>query len=154
MKPIAITLPWPPSTLSPNARQHWAALAKAKKRYLNACCLSVLQQRVATPSAPRLDVSLLFVPPDRRRYDCDGLLSRMKAGLDGVASAWGIDDAQFVRMSASVSDTPCAGLAGNPGGCVIVTMREHRIESTIAGVGPDCDGSSVGQTDISKSSKG
>ena len=32
-----VTLPWPPSALSPNARQHWSALARAKKAYRAAC---------------------------------------------------------------------------------------------------------------------
>jgi len=34
---IELTLPWPPTALSPNARQHWAKLARAKKAYRLAC---------------------------------------------------------------------------------------------------------------------
>ena len=33
---LTLTLPWPPKELSPNARQHWTKLAKAKKAYREA----------------------------------------------------------------------------------------------------------------------
>lgn len=118
MNPTNISLPWPPSDLSPNTRSHWAALARAKKRYRDACFISTREQRIKVPAA-RLDVALWFVPPDRRSYDSDNLIARMKSGLDGIAQALGIDDAQFVRVSATLSDTPAVG------GRVVVTLREH-----------------------------
>ncbi|HSV73521.1 MAG TPA: hypothetical protein VLH79_07160 [Chthonomonadales bacterium] len=34
---LTIVLPWPPTGLSPNARNHWAKLAKLKKQYREAC---------------------------------------------------------------------------------------------------------------------
>ena len=30
---IEVVLGWPPTDLSPNARKHWAVVAKAKKQY-------------------------------------------------------------------------------------------------------------------------
>jgi hypothetical protein len=35
-------------------------------------------------------------PADRRRRDADGLLSSMKAALDGIAESLGIDDSRFI----------------------------------------------------------
>ena len=40
-------------------------------------------------------VTILFVAPNRRRYDVDNLLARLKAGLDGVCDALKINDVQF-----------------------------------------------------------
>ncbi len=34
---LHFTLPWPPADLSPNARQHWSKLARAKKADRTAC---------------------------------------------------------------------------------------------------------------------
>ena len=127
MTPIVFTLPWPPSALSPNTRGHWATLAKAKKRYRAACFIQIRADRVRCPDAPRLDVLLQFVPPDRRRYDRDNLVARMKAGLDGVADAWDIDDSQFVRVAGELLERDDA--AGVLSAGVRVTVREHAKET-------------------------
>ena len=42
---IEVVLGWPPSDLSPNARLHWAKLARAKKHYRQAC-LSVTKEQL------------------------------------------------------------------------------------------------------------
>jgi hypothetical protein len=42
-----------------------------------------------------LELRIMFHPPDRRKYDWDNLLARMKAGLDGVADGLGVDDSLF-----------------------------------------------------------
>ena len=91
---IELTLPWPPKILSPNARSHWAPKAKAKKAYRQIgyllACNSKRQAWVGD-----LRVWLTFAPPSRRHFDHDGLISRMKAGFDGIADALGIDDNRF-----------------------------------------------------------
>lgn len=93
-----VTLPWPPKDLSPNARVHWAKLAKVKRAYRHACRTLALQ---AGYSAFRRDdwgplhVSLVFYPPDRRKRDQDNMLAAMKSGLDGLADAMQIDDRKF-----------------------------------------------------------
>lgn len=115
-------LPWPPRSLSPNARQHWAAHARAKKKYRNACFLSVLEARLpGVPDGPLL-VTLEFLRPDRRRYDQDGLLARMKAGLDGVAEALGVDDHRFDLQKPLFPDQVVAG------GCVHVVIEARADE--------------------------
>ena len=114
---IQFSLPWPPNGLSPNARQHWAKHAKAKKLYRDACYLTTLSDvgdRTPVPFTGSLEIDLVFIPPDKRRYDRDNLVARMKAGLDGIAKAWGIDDSAFVRLTAEV---------GTPG-----TKQDARVE--------------------------
>ena len=116
MKPLYdLTLPWPPSELSPNARQHWAQLAKAKQKYRNECYLHAIAQNAKKITADRLEIGLEFVPPNRRKFDIDNLLGRMKSGLDGLADVLGVDDSRWsIRMARS-----CAPL---PPGFVLVTV--------------------------------
>lgn len=91
-----VTLPWPPKELSPNARLHWAKLAKAKKAYRQHCQLLALEAGIRGPVPDdRLHVELTFYPPDRRHRDQDNMLAAMKSGLDGLADALRIDDRNF-----------------------------------------------------------
>lgn len=93
-----VILPWPPKELSPNARLHWRVLALAKKAYRAACAQEAKAQGIGPMQANGLHVSLVFVPPNRRAFDLDGLLSRMKSGLDGLADVVEIDDSKW-RLS-------------------------------------------------------
>lgn len=89
---MVLTLPWPPAGLSPNARVHHMALAKAKKSYREVCAWTAKEQGARRIEADRLHLTLTFHPPKRYRFDLDGLLSRMKSGLDGLADVLGVDD--------------------------------------------------------------
>lgn len=93
-----LILPWPNRLLHPNARTHWATKAKAAKSaraeaYLLALCAH--WNSADLPAGP-IHVWIDGYPRDRRRRDCDGLLSSMKWALDGIAEALGLDDARFV----------------------------------------------------------
>lgn len=94
-----IKLDWPSRKLSPNARTHWAALAGAKRVYRNNCTwlakAAILQQGQPLATIP-LPVLVTFNPPDKRGRDTDNMLASVKAGLDGVADAIGIDDKHWV----------------------------------------------------------
>lgn len=92
---MILTMPWPPSGLSPNSRLHWAKTAKLKKQ-LRAAWWAQAKAQGATklPDAP-LNVSLTFYPPDRRARDMDNMLAACKAGLDGLADAIGVDDSKW-----------------------------------------------------------
>lgn len=92
---LRLTLPWPPTALSPNMRQHWSALSRAKKSYRFACAMTARQQGANRIAADKLHVSLVFVPPTRRAYDLDNMLARMKSGLDGLADVLGVDDSRW-----------------------------------------------------------
>ncbi len=111
-----LDLPWPSPKLSPNARQHWAAAAKAKKAYRARCRAIATAAGVGAVLAGKtsLAVDLTFFPPDRRGRDMDNMLASMKSGLDGLADATGIDDRHW-RLSFEV---------GKPvkGGQVLVRM--------------------------------
>lgn len=88
---MIVTLPWPPKELSPNARVHFRRKAAAAKMYRNLAHWLAWQ-------AGRDDgasLSITFNPPDNRRRDLDNMLASIKSGLDGIASAIGIDDSKW-----------------------------------------------------------
>jgi len=119
---MKITLPWPDRTLHPNARVHWAKLAKAKKAAREAAYWSVKQiGLVHTFPEGRLHLWIDFYPPDRRKRDDDGLLASMKAARDGIADALGIDDSRFVSH-------PMVHDQVHKGGLVRVTITGGPIE--------------------------
>ncbi|MGB2336255.1 MAG: hypothetical protein ACPH5V_03015 [Alcanivorax sp.] len=93
-----IVLPWPDRKLHPNSRVHWAPLAKAKKAAKRDAFLvakSVGWDKVEWPDG-RLHVWIDGYAKDRRRRDHDGFLASLKAQLDGIAMAMGVDDSRFV----------------------------------------------------------
>lgn len=92
---MILTLPWPPSALSPNARAHWGSLATAKKAYREACAWIAIEQGAKRIEAGRLSVRLTFVPPDRRRRDLDNCIASFKAGADGLVDVLGVDDSKW-----------------------------------------------------------
>lgn len=67
-----IVLPWPPKELSPNARCHWAKLAKAKKTYRAACAWQAKVQGAKPIMVDKLHLTLTFHAPTRRAYHLDG----------------------------------------------------------------------------------
>lgn len=90
-----IVLPWPPKELSPNARMHWARLAKAKKAYRAACAWQAKAQGAQPIAADKLHLTLTFYAPTRRAFDLDNALARCKAGLDGLCDVLGVDDSKW-----------------------------------------------------------
>jgi crossover junction endodeoxyribonuclease RusA len=116
---IKLTLGWPPSELSPNKRLHWSKVAKHKAAYREACWAITLEQLGAQAKLNgNLHLTLEFVPPDRRSFDRDNLVARMKSGLDGVADALKINDKQFTTLTARVD-------AGQIGGFVRVHIQKE-----------------------------
>lgn len=106
---LTLTLPWPASALSPNARHaHWSSLAKAKKAYRFVCAMTARQQGATKIQAERLSVHLQFVPPDRRLRDLDNLIGCMKPGLDGLADVLGVDDSRW-RLAAEIAEGEIGG---------------------------------------------
>ena len=99
-----LILPWPPKELSPNARMHWAALAKAKKAFRARCTWAAREQGARPIKADKLHLSLTFYAPTRRAYDLDNALARMKSGLDGLADVLGVDDKHW-GLSITRADT-------------------------------------------------
>jgi len=112
---VIVDLPWPPAILSPNAREHWAKVARAKKAYRRDCSMLAIAAGARVRKwESRLHLRITFMPPTRRRYDLDNALARIKAGLDGIADAIGVDDSGW---SIAISK-------GEPGGFVRVEVVE------------------------------
>jgi len=97
---MTLVVPWPPATLNPNARVHWATLAKAKKRYRKDCGWLARAQGARRMEAfiGRLDVIITLCPPVRGQVDFDNSIASLKSGIDGIADAIGIDDGKW-RMT-------------------------------------------------------
>lgn len=111
---VRIALPWPDKKLSPNARVHWAAKAKAVKAARSAAYFLAIQARVRRTTVGPIATKFEFCPPDGRRRDRDNLIASMKAATDGLADALGIDDSNFISTYSM----------GGPvkGGAVLVTI--------------------------------
>lgn len=92
---LAITLPWPSRSLSPNARVHWRRLADVKKLAKRDAFYAAMSGRKEKIDAPTIKASVTFSPPDRRARDTDNMISSMKAAFDGIADAIGIDDSKW-----------------------------------------------------------
>ena len=118
---MQVTLPWPPAALKPNARGHWAIKARAAKSHKQACQVLCMSQGIRALGWPAMAVTLEFCPPSARRGDLDNMLAAMKAGLDGLSIASGVDDSLWhltLKRGAPVKD-----------GAVIVTIeRAEAIE--------------------------
>jgi crossover junction endodeoxyribonuclease RusA len=101
-KPLGMTiveLPWPSRDLHPNARVHWARKAKATKQARSDAAWLALSSGVRTydfAGADRLGVTLVFIPPDNRARDTDGMISSVKGYCDGIADVVGVDDSKWV----------------------------------------------------------
>lgn len=107
---MIVTLAWPPRALWPNHRAHWSATSRAKRSYRRDAFY--LARDNVDSLAPT--VALIFHPPDNRARDLDNMIAAMKAGLDGIADAIGIDDSKW-KLTAQKGDVV-------PNGCVIVTV--------------------------------
>lgn len=112
---IEIVLPWPPASLSPNARMHHMALYRAKKAYRQICFWQAMEQGLKPSKAERLSVHFEFYKANNRPMDLDNMLGRMKAGIDGLADVLGVDDSRW-EMSFKFSE--------EIGGFVRVTISE------------------------------
>jgi len=93
-----LVLPWPDRALHPNSRGHWSKRAKAAKAARQAAFVLAREAGWREREWPegRLHIWIDGYAPDRRRRDADGLLSSLKASLDGIAESIGVDDRRFV----------------------------------------------------------
>jgi crossover junction endodeoxyribonuclease RusA len=106
---ITITLPWPSPELSPNARLHWATVAKAKKSARRtAYILAMAAKARQMQDMPRLLVTVTFNPPSRQKHDTDNLMSRMKSAFDGISDACFVDDSKW-DFAAPIMGEPVKG---------------------------------------------
>jgi len=96
---MILELPWPPKELSPNARVHYLTFARAKNAYRESAYWLAKQRdhgcTLSTTFMGPIALAFTFHPPDRRKRDLDNMLSSVKAGIDGIADALGVNDARF-----------------------------------------------------------
>jgi crossover junction endodeoxyribonuclease RusA len=90
-----IELPWPPKELSPNARVHYHTKAAAAKVYREAAYWLTEKSGLTVPAEGGIALRFDFHPPDKRKRDLDNMLSSIKAGVDGIADALGVNDQRF-----------------------------------------------------------
>lgn len=88
----SVTLPYPPSSLSPNSRNHWSVKAKAASKARADAKLACLAAGIRGLGWGGMSVTIEFCAPDRRRRDLDNQLASLKPTLDGLADASGVDD--------------------------------------------------------------
>lgn len=116
---ICAQLPWPPSSLRPNAarRRHYMANAKDAAAYKALCAIELRAQGIGRVDCEQVAVTLRFCPPRRGRMDRSGTLAAFKAGEDALSEALGIDDDDF---------EPITLCRGDPvkGGAVFVQVSE------------------------------
>ena len=99
---LKISLPWPAPGLWPNKtnRAVWQANARlTEQARTDAMYLTLEQHPVTRLYTERVyALGLLFSPPDAKARDLLGAVGAMKAALDGVADALGIDDKWFAPL--------------------------------------------------------
>lgn len=100
---MIITLPWLNPKLSPNARVNWRVKAKhikAERKLALILTQSMMMpwQRAYAREAKTLPITVTFHPPDKRKRDKQNMPASgtIKAYLDGIADALGVDDNIFV----------------------------------------------------------
>lgn len=101
--PDRLALPWPPKELSPNYSGHWAPQASAKKKYRFAVRMLATQAKWELPEDGKICLEVEFYPPDKRPRDKDNMIGAFKAGQDGLADAWKVNDKR-IDCSYKVSD--------------------------------------------------
>ena len=92
---VTLELPFPHRTLSPNARLHWRAKAKAVASYRESCGWIANEAfgRVGR-LAPPVQADVVFILPDRRRRDLDNLMAMLKPAWDGMVDGGLLEDDQ------------------------------------------------------------
>ena len=90
-----IELPWPPRELSPNARPHHMVRARATKAYRTTAHWAAKAVQARAPlGAGDIPLNVTFYPPSKRP-DRQNMPGWIKAGIDGIADAIGVNDRRF-----------------------------------------------------------
>lgn len=120
MTAVTLTLPFPAKILWPNGRGHWAEKARAVKSHRRTAWASALEAGLTRDaSIARVSLAVTVHPKTRNPIDRDNCVSSLKAYIDGIADALGVDDQSF--------DTPSISF-GEPvkGGLMTLTVTPHR----------------------------
>lgn len=91
-QPIEIKLPWPARALHSNARCHWSEKARAASKARKEAWALALEAKL--PCWPQASILIEYWPA-HRRFDVHNVASSLKASIDGIADAMGVDDRAF-----------------------------------------------------------
>ena len=100
MTELEIILPFPHKNLSPNSRKHWCVVAKHKKQERETAFYITKESMHGVSYTPNnngyVNLIITFQPePRRSRGDIDNYFASLKAAIDGISDAIGIDDKHF-----------------------------------------------------------
>lgn len=122
--PLTVTLLIPPQELRPNSRCHWAAKARAVKRYRASSHWRAIAAGVPRKPWRAATVQAEFRYATKRRRDGDNLLACLKPALDSLADAGVIeDDAWLTHLPVSVALVSDKSQEG-----VVLTIRETKAD--------------------------
>jgi len=116
-----LTLPWPPSCLSPNSRKRHRHTTKERAHFKAAWWALAKQAKFSATD----HLVITFHPPDAICRDLDNMLGAIKYGLDGLALATGQDDSQWAM-------TITKGAPHRPLGAVLI--RAATVAGTVVTV--------------------
>jgi crossover junction endodeoxyribonuclease RusA len=112
MSAVSFGLPFPAKVLWPNGRPaHWAEKARAVKSARKAAWAAALAAGVKSlPVGGRYGLAITVYPKTRNAIDADNAVSSLKATIDGIADALGVDDRTFDTPSISFGEPVKGGL--------------------------------------------
>lgn len=97
-----IVLPWPPKSLWPNARPHWAQKASMTKTYRYIAAMTA--RDFGWHKLPAMPLRVTFCPkPKGPAPDMDNAIAAFKSGQDGLADVWRIND-RDMRITHDMGD--------------------------------------------------
>lgn len=105
---ITVTVSWPPRSLWQNARVHWSKRAAATKLARSEAHILTIATNPGKLTAP-VRIIVRVYPPSRRRMDMANVIGALKASIDGIADALGIDDSQFLIRWPETFEQPVKG---------------------------------------------
>ena len=99
---MQITLPWFDKVLNPNVNSHWTKKAQAKKLARSNAAILATPYKTEFEHAnekTRFELKVTFYPPNARCHDLDNCFSSLKAGIDGICDALGINDRHILVVT-------------------------------------------------------
>jgi crossover junction endodeoxyribonuclease RusA len=110
---VILTLPWPKPALWQNTRGHFMARARAVKAARHDTAIYAMSCGLRKGVYQSARIRWDFIPPNRVKRDVSNIIGALKAHIDGIADALGVDDATFRHVWPEVLSEP------QPGGAII-----------------------------------
>jgi crossover junction endodeoxyribonuclease RusA len=106
VKPNLIVIRYPNKKLNPNQRLHWAAKLEAKNNQKTEAFYAAKKANLtfAIDVKKRLGLKIVFHRADARAFDIDNAFASLKAALDGISQALGINDSKFRPITLDVGN--------------------------------------------------